>query len=717
MVAYQGGGWKAEDGGDVFLTSQDVPQRVKALRTSGNLFDVLGVSPVMGRVFREEESFAGKNRVVILSYGLWQSAFAGDPNIVGKTIALNTINVQVIGVMPDRFFFPTRRIQLWIPFGYQPRALVEQRRPHGIRVIARLKPGVSIERAREQMASIAAQLEREYPDTNTKMGVGVGPFRDWTVGNSRSPIDLLLGAVAILLLTVCVNLANLQLSRGLQHAREIQIRTALGASRGQIARQLLTESLLLSLAGGGLGLALAAGLHTVLLRVAAGSLPLLSEVRLDWTVAAFNLVVSLAVPFLFGLVPAYSSEGVHTLADRTHAASRRGSKARSWLIGAEIAFSVILVVGAGLLVESVIRLQSVNPGFQADRATSFHISFSTPRYRDPKEVITTVDRLVAQLKSDPRVVEAGVISALPLEGSSGTGVATIEGRPPDDFERNLWHKSVTPGYFKAMGIPLLHGRLLDAHDGGPGRPPVTLINEAFARRWYPQQDAVGKRITFGRPTEKDEPWVTIVGVVTDSRQSGLGIAAAPEVYLPFADDVENTLGVVVRGSADPSQSAGLIRAGVHQVDPALVATEIMPVSDLLASSVKQERFRSGLLSSFAAMALLLAAIGIYGVLSYSISQRTREIGLRIAVGARAAQVVRMVIGQGMTPVVFGVLAGLCGAFAAARWIRALLFGVGATDPPIYLAAVGTMLLVAICACYVPASRASRVDPATALRND
>jgi putative ABC transport system permease protein len=717
IAAYQGGGWKAEDGGDVFLTGRSEPLRIKALRSTGNLFDVLGAAPFLGRVFREEETFAGKNRVAILSYGLWQTAFGGDRNIVGKTIALNSIPLEIVGVMPQMFFFPTRGVQLWIPLGYQPRAFVEQRRPHGLRVIARMKPGVSLGQAWSHMTAIASELEREYPDTNTKMGVGLGPLRDWTVGNARSPIVLLLGAVAFLLLIVCANIANLQLSRGIRRAREIGIRTALGASRWQIARQLLTESLAISVIGGALGLALAAGLRLILINAAAGSLPLLTEVRIDWTVAAFNLAISLIAPALFGLLPAFSNQRADTLADRTHAASSQSRRARDLLVSAEIAFSMMLVAGAGLLVESLVRLEHVDPGFQADRAVAFHISFSTPRYREGEAVTSALDSLLTGLKSDPRVVEAGAVSSLPLEGSSWTGTATIEGLPPTKFEHEVWHKAVTPGYFRAAGIQLLRGRLLDDHDAAPNHALVTLINQSFARKWFPAQDPVGKRINFGRPWDKGNPWIVIAGVMADAKQDGLDAKVAPEVYLPFPDDVENSIGIVVRSSADDTAIAPLIREQVRAVDRDLAATDIRPMTELLSGSVKQERFRTSLLSGFAAMALLLAAIGIYGVVAYVVTQRTREIGIRMALGARHAQLLRMIVGQGMQPVVFGVVAGTAGAYVCARWIRTLLFGVEAVNPAIYAGAAAVLFCVALCACCIPALRASRVDPAIALRDE
>jgi putative ABC transport system permease protein len=720
IAAYNGQSIKADAGFDVFLTGSGEPQRLKATAVTGNLFRVLGANARLGRTFTDEETFAGKNRVAVLSAALWQSAFGGDSNIVGKNISLNGRNYAVVGVMPAEFFFPSRGVQLWIPLGYEPKVFVERRQAHGLRAVARMRPGVTLTQAQSEMTAIASQLEREYPYTNTKMGVGLGPFRDWTIGGTRSPLLILLGAVGFLLLIVCANVANLQLSRGVRRAREIGIRTALGASRGQIAQQLLTESLAVSLLGGTLGLGLAMALRALLLSASPGALPLFSEVRIDWTVAAFNFAVALLAPALFGVLPAWSSFRTETLSDRSHAASGHSRRARSVLVASEIALSVMLVAGAGLLVESLLSLERVNPGFNPDRVLSFSLALPSIRYSTDPKMVAAVAEIERRLQADPRVQHEGAISGLPLKGSVYTGAATIEGRAPGEYQRELWHKSVTPDYFRAIGTPLIHGRMLDDHDGQrdghPGGLLVTMVNETLARKYFPGEDAIGKRIRFGRPNEKD-PWVVIVGVVADAKQDGMDQPVQPEVYVPFADDTASPVSFVLRSSADPAELAALVRREVHAVDKDLVPTDIVTMRELVSGSLQQERFRTALLSGFAGAALLLAAIGIYGVLAHLVTQRTREIGIRMALGAQQPQLLAMIFRQGMGPVAYGVALGIAGAVACARLIRTLLFGVDATNPATYAAAAAILLMVAMCACYFPARRATKVDPMVALREE
>ncbi|HEY2016950.1 MAG TPA: ABC transporter permease [Bryobacteraceae bacterium] len=717
IAAYNGGSdWKGGGGFDIFLTGSGEPQRLKAQQVTGNLFSVLGEQPLFGRTFTDEETFEGKDRVVVLSHQLWQSAFGGDRGIVGRTVSLNARNYVVIGVMPAHFFFPSREVQLWIAMGSKPQMFVQMRRPHFFRTIARLRPGVSAERAQAAMSTIASQLEREYPDTNIKMGVGVGAFRNWVVGDTGRALVLLLGAVGFLLLIVCANVANLQLGRAARRSREMTIRTALGASRTQLVQQLLIESLVVSLLGGLLGLGLAAAMRAALVMVSPAALPLLSEVRLDSWVILFNIGVSLLVPVLFGILPAYTSSRAGAISDRSHAASAQSRRARGVLITCEIALSVVLVTGAGLLVESLVRLEQVHPGFNPEHVLSFNLQFPGARYPKDEQVVQAVSEIERRLRTNPRIEAEGVTSGMALKGSVWTGDATVEGRAADDYERELRHKSVTPDYFRAMGTPLLRGRMIDEHDGQPKTPPVTLVNDTLARKYFRGADPIGKRIKFGRPTDKD-PWTTVIGVVGDEKQDGMAVPVQPEVYVPFVQETQNGVAVVIRSAEDPSAVAAFAREQIRAVDKDLALTDVMTLRELVHGSVKEERFRTTLLSGFAGMALLLAAIGIYGVLAYLVTQRTREIGIRMALGAEQRQLLALIFRQGMAPVVLGVAIGLAGALASARLIRTLLFGVDTADPATYAVTTGILLAVAMCACYFPARRAARVDPLVALRDE
>ena len=715
LAAYVGGqDWKSAGGFDLFLTGRGEPMRLKAENVTGSLFAVLGAKPLLGRTFTEEETYEGKSRVAVLSRSLWQSAFGGDPNIIGRDISLNARNYTIIGVMPAEFFFPSREVQLWVSPGYEPSMFVKVRRPHFLRVIGRLRPGVSVEQAQAAISAIAGQLEREYPDTNTRMGAGVGPLRDWVVGDTGRALILLLGAVGFLLLIVCANVANLQLGRTAGRAREIGIRTALGATRKQLVRQLLTESLMVSLLGGVLGLAIAAVLRAALLWASPAAIPLLSEVRVDAWVVIFNLAVSLLVPVFFGILPAFTATRTESLNERSQSASAPARHARGVLIACEVALSVVLVAGAGLLVESLVRLERVNPGFNPEHVLTFSVVLPGARYPKDEQVVHFINEASRKLQAGPRVEAAGVSSGMALEGSVWTGDATLEGRAPDDYERELRHKSVTPGFFRAMGTPLLSGRMLDEQDARPKAPPVTLVNESLAKKYFRGAGPIGKRIKFGRPTDQ-EPWVTVVGVVADEKQDGMGASVQPEVYVPFVDG-SNPLFFAIRSAEDPAELTTFAREQVRSLDKDLTLTDVMTLRSLVHGSVREERFRTSLLSGLAGMALLLAAIGIYGVLAYVVTERTREIGIRMALGAGQQQLLGLVFRQGMGPVLCGLAIGLAGALAAARLIRTLLFGVDAANPMTYAFTTAILLSAAVCACYFPARRAMRVDPMVALRD-
>jgi len=715
MGAYLTGGDKAGGGFDVVMTGGAQPQRLKALMCTGNLFRILDVNPLLGRTFRDEETFASTRRVAILSWQLWQARFGGDAKVVGQTVILNSLPYEVIGVMSRDFYFPSRGVQVWIPLGFKRAVFAEQRRPHYLDVVARLKPGMDIAQARAEMNNIATQLEREHPDNNTRMGVGLGPLQDWFTGETGPGILLLLCAVGFLLLIVCANVANLQLSRALARSRELAIRRALGASRLQIVEQLALESLVLAAFGGGIGVLLVVASKRVVASVMP-SLPGAPPFQVDATVLLFAAGISILTAIAFGVAPAYISSGAGPLTERGGTGGRQNRHLRGVLVASEVALSVILVSGAGLFAKSLQRLQEVNPGFQAGHGLTFSIELPDARYRQTSQVLQTFREIERRLRELPQVQGAGLARAAALQGTAYTVDATVEGRGGDDYERELHRNAITPAYFSALGTPLLRGRWLTDDDEREGAPLVTLINETLERKYFRGQSALGKRLKFGRPNDKD-PWVTVVGVVADTKQASLSAAVQPEVYVSFSKDVSSQATFVVRASGTPETLTPAARAAVHQVDRDLVLIDVKTLAGVIEDSTQSERFRSAVLVGFAGAALSLAGLGIYGVLAYLVSHRTREIGVRIALGARPAQLVSLIVQQGMMPVLIGLGVGVASALEMARLTRSLLFGIESNDPSTYLVTVTILAVVAAASCAIPAVRAARVDPMVALRDE
>ena len=718
IAAYEQFSTNGSGAGDLFLTGFGEPQSLKALGVSGNLFEVLGAAPLLGRAFVEAEQWEGRARVAILSYGLWQSAFGGDPAIVGRTITLSGRGYDVVGVMPRAFFFPGRDVQLWTPFGYTPQLMASSRRPHWLGVVARRRPEVSFEQAREDMTNIAADLERQYPDTNTRMGVRLEPLHDSYASKPRAALLMLSGAVGLLFLIVCANIANLQLSRGVSRARELAIRRALGAGRRRVLRQLLTESLLLSVIGGALGFALAALARVALTRYAASAIPLFAVVQTDRTVLFFALGLSMIAPIIFGIAPALNTSRSGQVTERSESASRETRWLRHLLVTGEVALSIVLVVGAVLLLRSLGRLQDVDPGFAKEHAITFTISLPAARYPDNAVRYRTFLELERRLREQPGVQAVGATSTLALRGFTWTGDTTIEGRVATDYERDTRHMSMTPGYVSAMGIRLLAGRLFDTGDTRE-KPQVTIVNESLARQYFrglANADIVGKRVAFGRPQD-NSPWVTIVGVVADEKQDGLDRPAEPTEYSSIGQRLQNPLTFVVRTAIDPDAAFAGARAQVAAVDRDLALTQPATLEAVVETSMDDARFRTTLLAVFAGIALLLAALGIYGVLAYFVSQRSRELGIRLALGARPRALFLMVVGQGLRPVAIGVAIGLAGAMGVTTLMQSLLFGVTPVDPAAYVVATGVLGAIAAAACALPALRATRVDPLVALRDE
>src|SRR5581483_10256045 len=486
---------------DVFLTGQGEPQPLKALGVTGNLFAVLGAAPLMGRVFTDEETFDGHGRAAILSYGAWQTIFGSDPAIVGRRIALSGRTYDVVGVMPREFFFPGRDVQLWLPVSYAPSIFTSARRPHWLGVIARRKPGVTLGQAQQNMAAIARSLEQRYPDTNTQMGVRLETLHGSLAYEPRPALLMLCAAVALLFLIVCANVANLQLGRAAARARELAVRRALGASRGRVVRQLLTESLVVAAAGGAVGIAVAFGVRAALLRVATSALPLYADLQFDRSVVFFAVALTLVAPIAFGIVPALRSSMADRLHDRSDGSAPAARTLRAALIGVEVALSVVLVAAALLLVRSLLRLQAVDPGFDPDRSIAFTVTLPTARYPDAQARLAAFEAIEQRLRAEAGIDAVGASSTLALRGYTWTGDATVEGRASTDYERELRHKSITPGYFGAMGIRLLAGRAIDETDTRD-KPEVAVVNLSLARKYFPNADAVGKRITYGRPQDR-----------------------------------------------------------------------------------------------------------------------------------------------------------------------------------------------------------------------
>ena len=715
IAAYEQFSLIGSGGTDVFLTGFGEPQPLTSLGVTGNLFRVLGTPPLMGRTFTDEETFEGNARVVILSYSSWQGLFAGDPAIVGKSVVLSGRTHTVVGVMPRDFFFPARDVQVWVPVGYAPSVFVRNRRPHYLGVIARRHPGVSLAQASEEMDAIARRLEQQYPDTNTKMGVRLENYHSSLAFEPRPALLMLSAAVAVLFFIVCANLASLQLGRAAVRTRELAIRRALGAGRARLVRQLITESLVLSVVGGVLGFVLAAGARAALLRFAGSIVPLFADVRLDRSVVLVDVALSLLAPILFGVLPALTSSTTDTISERTAVSSRDTSWARNILVAAEVALSIVLVVGAVLLVRSLVRLHEVDPGFNQDNVITFTVTLPPARYPAAVDRLRAFEAIEQQLREQPGVQAVGAASTLALRGATWTGDSTIEGRASNDYERDVRHKSITPDYFRTMGIRFVAGRPFDERDR-IDQPRVAIINEAGARRFFRGDNALGRRITFGRPQD-NAPWITIVGIVADEKQDGMDKTAEAVLYQGIRQAMSNPMTFVMRTTIDRDAAIAAARQRVWSVDKDLALTSVTTLQAVVDQSFGDHRFRTVLLSGFAAVALFLAALGVYGVLAYFVSQRSRELGIRLALGAHPATLFRLVVGQGLRPVIAGAVIGIAGALAATSVTQSLLFGVQTIDPITYFVAVVLLGAVATAACVVPALRAMRVDPLVALRDE
>ena len=702
------------------LTGAGEPERLEGRRVSANLFPLLGVDPQIGRVFTAAEDQPGAQRVVLLSYSLWQGRFGGEPGIVGKSLTLNGESYIVVGVMPARFQFPSSDDQAWVPIAFTQQEAANRDR-HYLQVVARLKPGVSLAQGQSEMSTIAARLQQQYPQNNADLGANVQLLHEHLVGDIKPALLILLGAVGLVLLIACANVANLLLARAAVRQKEIAVRVALGARRWRLIRQFLTESVLLSTLGGLVGLAIAYGGLVLLKAFIPENISQAREISMDLKVLGFTFLVSVATGLIFGLAPAVQAarfNQIDTLKEggRDAATGGSGKRLRGLLVVAEVAISLVLLIGAGLLINSFLRLRNVDPGFRADNLLTMKIVLPQPKYEEMERRSAFYTDLIQRVQSLAGVRSAAVTTNLPLYRQGNSIGIGIEGQPapPPGQERIIVTRIVSPGYFDTMGIPLLRGRQLTEQDTDTS-PNVVVISETMARRYWPGEEAVGKRIATRRIRTPDD-WIQVIGVVKDVRQFELIAEPKPQMYLSYRQaGFFDTRDLVVKTDVEPATLAATVRKTVWEIDKDQPVSNIQTMEDILADSIARQRFSMLLLAIFAAVALVLAGVGIYGVMSYSVAQRTHEIGIRMALGAQTGAVLKLAVGYGLKLVIAGLVIGLIAAFALTRVMSTLLFGVTATDPGTFTLISLLLIAVAALASYVPARRATRVNPIIALR--
>jgi putative ABC transport system permease protein len=703
----------------------DRPEVVPAAAVPPEFFAVLRARPLLGRTFSADEDGPDAH-VILLGYKLWRDRFGSDPSVVGRDISVNSQRYTVVGVMPEKFLLPSFA-RAWVPLGWSD-AERAVRGNHNYMVIARLKPGVQIQQARAELGALSTHLEQQYPEDDKGWGATLIPLRDELVGDVRTALLVLLGAVAFVLLIACANVANLVLARTLARGKEMAIRNALGASRVVLLRHILAETMLLSVLGGVLGLLLARFGVDVSMKLLADRLPRFVEVTLDSQVLGFTLLLSIAAGVLAGLVPSLRFSRVdvnEVLKQGTRGTSDSGGKTRNLLVVCEVALSLVLLIGAGLMMRTLGELRNVRPGFDSSNVLTVNVAVPRDRFHSPSSQVSFFQETLQRVRAVPGVEEVGAIDALPLNGQGGSHQPfSIEGRPvlPMADQPEVDVRLISPRYLRAMRVPIIRGRDFAESDAA-GRPGVALISEALARRFWPNEDPLGKHLTLtffpGIPRE-------VVGIVGDVKVDSLNetrpvdtiYVAANQVTAPTGQTWKSFgLTLTVRTKSDPHNAISAVTESIHQVGPDIPVTDVLSMDDVIAQSMSPQRFNLLLLAAFAGLALLLAAVGIYGVLSYTVRRRVREIGIRMALGASHSDVLRLVVGDGMKPILTGVGIGLVAALALSRLVASLVFGVRPTDPLTFTAVALLLVVVGIVANTLPAYRATRVEPVRTLREE
>lgn len=718
---------------DLNLADGGEPERVTAAQVSASLFPLLRVTPQLGRSLAEEEEPPGADAVVVLSDALWRRRFGADRGVVGRTLRLDGRSCIVVGVMPPGFEFPHpsfrfgRRADLWVPLALTPDQRAD-RSTYSLRVIARLGRGIPLVAARAEMEAVGRRLEEQHPrDYRGPRGedggwrVTVVPFKDEVVGDAGRRLGVLSAAVAVLLLIACANVAGLFLARGLARRRDFAVRLALGAGRSHLTWEALTESLLLALLGGALGLLLASWGTGLLVALGPASVPRLAEISLDGRVLAFALLLSLATGIVFSLLAPFSAARAplrESLLAGSAAPSRRGALGlRRMLIVGQQALALVLLVDAGLLLRTLYHLQTVDAGFAAEGRLALEIVLPPSRYPEGRQQAAFFQHLLERVAALPGVGEAGLVTRLPLTGSGFGGPFSIEGRPLDlgGPPPSVNYRAASAGYLEAMRVPLRRGRLLSAADAPPA-PPVAVVNETMVRLFFPGEEVLGRRLKLGAPGSP-RPWLTIVGVVGDASDRAPGLLPRPEIYVPYRHQPMSGMTLVVRAPGDPGWLAGALRAAVRAEDPEQAVASVRTLEEVRAESVAPQSFAAALLAGFALLALALTAVGVYGVAAHVAGQRTRELGIRLALGAARRELMSLLVWQSLGLALAGAGLGLAGALASTRALASLLVGVTPTDPPTLVAGALGLLAVVVLAAYLPARRASRLDPTWALRSE